>query len=287
MTQPSAVWNNGNFWNTPIWNGGVVASGQNSTDDIVFNNFGLQNCNYISGYPQHINSAKRKIILGEIVRDDGSNLQDAFFKTKSIRITGVMKKSTNADFIAEIDLMKKFIAGVKNKELKITENGIVRKYIATLANPETMFNKRETYNILWNEYTLIFDVFSSFATDENQTIGSLFSQTSPAVTTDIVNSGTYKTRVQLLLNFSAVDTVSKINIKNNTNGEEIEITETINAGDQVLIDGDNQVITINGVAIDFEGMPPSLDIGSNNFTITITSTSHSYDFTSKHFNFYL
>ena len=73
----------------------------------------------------------------------------------------------------------------------------------------------------------------------------------------------------LILNFSAVDTVTKVAFGNTTTDEEIEITETIVANDIGRFDCEAKTVTVNGVNVEYAGKFITLEYGANAITVTV------------------
>lgn len=281
----NSIFNTGPY-NTLFFNGGAEIDQENSTDNIVFNNYGLQNTSHISEYSRHESGPRKEFVLSDVPRGDGKNLQDSFYKDKIISIKGVLIKDSIANLVAQMDIMKKFLREA-NKTLRIVEGQNTKVYTANLTNSESMFPNREHWMTTIVYYNLKFTTWTPFGRDETRTTREDFSKTAASIEIELTNSGTIEARLKTYIQVDAASNFSKLSWKNNTNGNQIDITRNFSAGEQILIDGENQVITVDGVAVDFEGFPPKLNIGANSFTLTITSTSHTLSTSNKHFNYYL
>lgn len=273
-------------YNTVLYGGGFQA-GVSSGDSIVFNDFGLQNSSIVSRYAKHEAAPERQFIEFNVPRSDGMNLQDVFNRRKMIQIKGNLKKDTNAELLDAMDEMKKFMRGI-NKILKITEGSLIRRYVATLQNPQNLFIRRDHYHITWVPFEMTFKCLTPFGLSENRKIYTNLSITSSPFTKELVHDGSADgARLQTIIQFNAADTVSKVSWENTTNDDKIEITRTFNAGDILIIDGETGLVTVNSVEVNRDGFPPTLNVDSNSFILTITSTSHDVTMTNKFFNTFL
>lgn len=277
---------NQNIYNNSQYNGGLCLISQNPSDNIVFNNFGLQNSLYCTQYVRHESGPSRDFILSDVHRGDGRNLQRSFYKKKVITLTGTLTASSNSELLTQIDLTKKLLRE-ENAELKIIEGSLTRVYTATCTNLQTIFAQRDYFNVDWVPYHIEFTCWTPFGRDLSRTTRDDFSQTSSTINIELTNQGTITGRLVAFINFDAENTVSKINWKNNTNSDAIEITTSFSASDVLKIDGENQEVTLNGTNVDFDGFPPTMDVGANSFTLTVTSTSHTVSVSNKFYNYYL
>ena len=275
-----------NPYNEKLLNGGLVQSSQNPDDNIVFNDFGLQNAQYCTRYIRHESAPDRNFIVSDVPRNHGKNLQDAFFKKKIITLVGTLVAGSNSELLAQMDLCKKFLSA-NNSELKIIEGTTTRVYTASCTSLGRIFADRDHYMRDWINYEIQFTCWLPFGRDYTRTKRDDFGKTSATIDIELTNSGTTQNRLIAYISFDTADTVSKINWKNNTNSEEIEIEQAFSASDILLIDGENTKITANGANVDFSGFPPSLNIGANSLTLTITSTSHTVSISNKFYNYFL
>lgn len=289
MATNDALLNN-SLMNEFLLNGEAFVEGESSTDDIVFNNFGLQNTKYKTRYVRHESPANRNEVLSPIPRSDGMTLHDAFLRQKTISMRGVLVADSNEDLLSEMDMMKKFLMQ-KNSTLKVTEGSTTRFYTGSLLQPERMFISRDHFNITWVDYDLVFACWTPFArSSETRNVSSLFTQTAGTINTSVFHAGNVgdnKGRAIYHLNFSEATSCTNVNIKNNTNNAEIDISRTFAAGEQLTVNGETGVVAVNGTEVDFDGFPPNLNNGSNLFTFTITSSSHTADLTIEYFDYYL
>lgn len=272
---------NSHLFNNTLFNSPGLEVGDSDQDNIVFNGYSLQSSDVVSEELIQDNTPSRDYLTQSIPRDDGQFSIGDFWRNKTIRISGVLRKSTNALLEAEIDEMKRKLA-VREGNLDIKIAGVIRRYVATLVSGENMFARRRGYHITFAPFDVEFKTIRPFGTLKNYTSRSLFTQTSLDLDEQINNSGNIRTKPILILNFSAANSITVIKFENNTTGEEISITENISAGDYVKFDSESKEVTVNGVAVDYSGSFPEVETGANLITITLTGTSATYTLTTKH-----
>ena len=256
-----------------------------SVDDaITFNGYGLQNSNLVTSDCNENSGPTRSLTLAPIPGEDGQSIEFDRLPQKIITLSGVVLGDSAAALDDRIDEMKKnlFIQGAT---LKITQiGGNVRYYTATLINPQRLFSRRTGRDVTRAPFEAQFLCVDPLAREEAREIVSHFSKTTASFNFELNNDGNYKTPPILSLSFDAASSVSKVNIKNDTTGEEIEITETISAGQLLEVNAEDKIVELDSVEKDFDGFFWKLATGANAITITITSTSHNYNFTGKFFN---
>lgn len=261
-----------------------ISSPAGSTDAITFNDYGLQNSNLITSEADENSGPQRRLTLADIPGDDGQSIEFDRLPQKVIKLSGVVFGSSAAALDTRIDEMKKNLF-VQNGILKITQiGGTIRYYTATLINPQNLFAGRGGRDVTRAPFEAQFLCVDPLAREAAREIVSHFSKTVAAFELELFNDGNYKTPPVMFLSFDAAASVSKVNIKNDTTDEEIEITETISAGALLEINVEEKFVKLGGVEKDFDGFFWKLATGANAITITITSSSHSYNFTGKFFN---
>jgi len=277
---------NTGLYNTALYNSLFTFPATADKADIEFNGYSLQNSSIIVSKISYDNLPERDYQTASIPRGNGLIENSDFWRKKIITLTGTARKSTRAEFEALIDEMKKNLSGAKgNLDIRISnESGNIRRFISTL---QTLIFNRDSFNVDFAPFEISFLVLTPFGTDIDYTSDSFIGISDLTFTEEIEVSGTVETDSIIILNFLSASSVSKVNIKNNTNGQEVEITASISASDYLKIDGVSGAVTINGVNNDFDGVFIGLDTGINNLSVTVTGTSATYDLTIKRLNSYL
>ena len=241
-------------------------------DDIVFNNFGLQNSIYITS-DVDISAPSRELNFAKLPSMDGEVYNSDYLRRKIITLTGRIFKSTQSALETEIDNFKKaMIKANGNLDISLVTGGTKRRYIATLQNPNSIFAQRKGSDISSAPYVLQFLAHEGLAEDKTFT-NQAFTVNALVFNTALYNTGTYKTPLWLYLINTTVSGITGIKVENLTTGETIEITETVSSGDVVQFDGRDKSVELNSTEVDFDGYFPSLAVGENLMQITYTGTS--------------
>jgi hypothetical protein len=278
------VFNGVNF-NETTYNG-VISTGINPSDNIVFNEIGLQNAKITARYHKHESGGEIMIRKNKAPNTHGYVVQDVLLGAKRIKIKGKAKESTNALFLSQMSQMKRYMRGVE-KELKITEGGEVRIYTATLANYSEIFAARDHYHIDYVPWEAEFECNFPFARNDVQNVYAQEGVNASEKTVFLAHEGDARTvPIEAFLYFSAASNVTKIEIENLTTNRKIIIEQTISANDIIELNGIDEIVRINGVDVDWSGDFPELQDDGASLKTTITSTSHSYDYTYKFYNYY-
>ena len=257
-----------------------------STDLFVFDGFSLNNGTDIICSGFHESAPTRVIIGADVPRDDGQFQIADYWRNKTVTIEGNLTADTNTALETLLDLIKEKLR-LPEKNLDITRNGVVRRFVTTLVNGASMFPSREHYNTNFLPFTFEFECRTPFGTDRNYTAATETITNSPHNIV-VVNDGTYKTPLVAIFIVDAEDTLTVINIQRvdgaGTVLDEIEVTASggFTAADTLEIDGESKHVKINGTEVDYTGSFPKLEVGSNIIKITSTSTSHTISCTLKY-----
>jgi hypothetical protein len=252
----------------------------NLTDSVKFGALELNTGGIVISRLVHDSMPEREFRTFDIPRENGGGINGDYWRTKRIIMDGYITKTTNAELESAIDNMKQVLSQQAGN-LDINVAGTVRRYTATLVNAGNMFSDRKHYHISFCPFRLEFDCLTPFGESVNYQVDS-FEETSLEYSNEIVNSGTAKAKGVVVLNFSAADTVTVVKWENTRTGEAIQITSSFSAGDILEINAREKTVTLNDVAVDYDGVFPHFVVGINYFTITITGTSAAYALTVKH-----
>lgn len=257
-------------------------------DNLEFNGYSLQDTDVISTDILADSPPSRELVTFRTPRADGGGWNGDFFRERRVRVSGIIEATTAALLNTELDTFRKnMIVSRGNLDYKVNDE--IRRIVATLENPQDMFSRRQGYHITFCPYDLTFLALEPMwhgIDYEDQTSENV---TQLAYTDDIEVSGSYKAQPVIVIIFEAENAITAINFTNNTNEDEIEVTPSggFTVGDVLVIDSEQKSVTLNGTEIDYDGVFPELEIGTNNYTITATGTSLQYTATVKYRKTYL
>lgn len=116
---------------------------------------------------------------------------------------------------------------------------------------------------------------------------AIFGQTSLDVDGVLDVDGTFEPESVLIFVFNSATSVTALTFTNDTRGEAITITHAIATGDILRIDSEAKEVTLNGTAIDYDGIFPVFDVGQNGYNVAITGSAANWDLTLKYKTTYL
>ena len=257
-----------------------VADANSAVDDLVFNGMSLQNANIVTTALKDSSTPSREIVTFKIPRNDGGGYIADYFRDRRIKVTGYITTASVAAMETLIDQMKRRLTkreGVFSRNI----NGQVRTIKATLDNPDQMFAKREGYHITFCPFELEFMSLEPMWHDAEYISNSNFGVTNLNFSESIENLGTYKVPAVVVILVEADSAVTALEFKNNTNGDDIKVTTPLVTGDILVIDGENKQVTKNGVVIDYDGIFPDIEYGTNSYSLITTAASIQYTVTMK------
>lgn len=255
-------------------------------DDLEFNGYSLQDSDHVSSVIEAFSTPSRELVTFKIPRGDGGGWNGDYFRERRVKVSGIIEKVSNALLETEIDTFKqKMCASQANLDLKV--NGEVRRIVATLEDPESMFKRREGYHISFTPYDMTFLALEPMwhSVDyETETYEDIALLTYPD---EVEVTGSYKAQPVIIVILQAATSITAIAFENNTNGDAIEVTRAFAAGDVLVIDSEEKSVTVNGTEVDYDGIFPELDIGVNEFEITADGSAIEYTATVKYRKTYL
>ncbi len=269
------------MFNAGMFNGPPVV-GFSSDDVISFNKFGMQNGAVVTASFKDDNPPDKVYDTHNFPRGNGRIFVDSHQEVKKIPVKGTIKANTNAEFVQLIRDMKKAFRA-DNGVLKKTESNIFVQYIANLVRLNI---PRESWNTTYSEFMADFEVFEPYGFDEFRNVKTQTIITG-AFTEELIHDGNVD-EARLITTFiiDADDTISEISYTNTATGETITITTPLVTGDILTINGETEEVKKNGVDVKFAGVIPTLKVGPNPFTGTVTSVSHNIIATNKFYNYF-
>lgn len=257
-------------------------------DDIEFNGYSLQSADVISADIEAWSAPNRELVTFKTPRADGGGWNGDYFRERRIKVSGIIEQTTATLLNEELDTFKRNMATPQgNLDLKV--NGEIRRIVATLADPEMIFNRREGYHITFVPFDMTFLAIEPMYHSleyESEAYEDITFLTYPS---EIEVTGSYKAQAVVILIIQAATAITTISFENTTNDDLVEVTPSggFSAGDVLVIDSEEKSLTINGVEVDYDGVFPELNVGTNEFTIEATGTSIEYTATVKYRKTYL
>lgn len=233
---------------------------------------------------KHTDGPDAVYALMQIANANHSDIPDLDSPSKIIVISGVIKGSSQADLDNRIDTFKGYLNG-KKKNLDIDYGGGTRRYIATVPKDRIKI-PREDGTKLWTPFTVEFLCTEPFGLDITPT--SLFSvaghtTASYTATPTVGGNAEHQLPVFTITINSLTGTGDYVQISNNANNQGILIIgQGLTAGDIVVIDCAQRIVTINGTEIDFSGGMIELEPGAASISYADGFTTRNVDIAAEY-----
>lgn len=258
-------------WNATLYGGSGLTQEVYSSNFLVFNGLSLSDNVNVVCEDFRESMAEREMDVSSVPLADGVHINSLYERATILRSRHRVIQDDAEALEAYLDTVKRSIAAQEGN-LDITRNGEARRYIATLKNPEAILESREKWDVSMAPLELEWLCHEGSSADRAYTILSDSFTASPD-TMILDNQGTANARPVFVIVFNTATDITACKIGNDTTGEQIQYTGTLEAGDSLVIDSEEQTVTLNGTAVSFLGSLPLLAVGVNTIRLTVTGTS--------------
>lgn len=253
-------------FNSLVFNWSKTVNLQWIQDEIVFNWLSMQSNEIVSTYKNDESFPDVNFTTYNIPRRNWGGVLDKTFPSKNIEIQWYLKASTKEELNTIIDNFKKKLSQTE-WNLDIKYSWIVRRTKATVV---WLNIEREAYNNTFIPFTVNFKTVEPFQY-ELTNISVTYANRTAGFQEVVFNEWTAKTDGIFYFVFgTGLSWVSSLKIT--TESQEIEITNTFNDNDLLIIDWVNKEVKLNWSIIDYDGVFPELDLWNNFITFTIPWT---------------
>lgn len=226
---------------------------------------------------EHTNIPDKIATLYAKADADGSSIPAINYPSKKVVIGGTIHGSSQSDLDTRIDAFKGYF-NTKNGNLDIAYGASTRRYIAT-ANTVSVIRQQKT---LWATFAVEFICTNPFGLDITNTdlwaAKTTFTDPTFTETPTIGGSAPFQLPVFTITINSLTGSGDYVQISNDNNNQEILIYQQgLTAGDVIVIDCANRVVTINGVESDYYGTFLELEPGAASITYTDGFTTRDVD----------
>lgn len=217
---------------------------------------------------------------------NGSVIPDVNYPSRVVKIGGTIHGSSQDDLDSRIDTFKGYFNGI-DKNLDIDYGGSTRRYIAT-KNSVAISREQKA---LFATFSVEFICTNPFGLDTSATslINSL-NYTSATLTSTPTIGGTapYQLPVFTITIDALTGDGDYIQIANDNNTQEMLLYGLgLEAGDVVVIDCVNRIVTVNDVEVDYVGTFIALEPGASSITYTDGFTTRTVDIVATYVKRYL
>ena len=241
--------------------GGVILWAGGISDEIIFNDFWLQNQFFVTKKINFRNMPSIDLLKYSNPKNDGGGVLDRFYKERSITMEWTILWSDADDIEAKIDRMKKALS-IKTWYLQMKIAWKYRRILCSLTNSDII--NRENYDINRWTYKLKFTALDPFRSEKDRT-SKLFSWVNADINEDIMNEWSEYSNpiINILVNSASSVTTLKNKIWNN----ELTVNQSLTAWDIFEINSISKTVTINGNSIDFSGRFPQFASWINTYSM--------------------
>ena len=246
---------------------------------LQYNSNTLQTSNIIVEEIDHHGGGDRKINLLSIAHANRSKVTGSpESSSKTITLKGTLVADTPALMDDLEDTFKGYLVG-KDKYLDIPHGSGTRRYIATPGTPKIT----RPGGLSYGKFTIPFACSSPFGMDTSSTaLASGSGVTTATANWNITPGGSaeYQYPVITVTLVSGTQLTSQtMEIGNNSNGQVCSITRTWMATDVVVIDPlADEPVTVNGLAVEFDGSIPFFEKGAGAVTYSDTFLTRSVSY---------
>lgn len=196
---------------------------------------------------------------------DGGGVLSKFFRGRPIGIRVSISAATPEELNDAIDDLKKNLSGTEGN-LDITVNGEIRRIRATLTGAKF---DRKHYNLTFVSCDLTFTATEAFFRAVNDQ-SWLFESRGTDFWEEIGHGGSAYADPKFYFIVGAGSSATGITVT--CRSRSISVSGTFAAGDVVSIDCDEKTAKHNGTEIDYSGMFPKFQTGSNPFHTVVTGS---------------
>ena len=235
-------------------------------DAIAFDGFGLQNSAIRTTLIDSDNLGRVDLASFDFPTDDGGGILSKYFRGRQIRLRIAVTAATPEALNSSIDEIKRSLRKTEGN-LDVTVNGEIRRIRATL----TALNfDRKHYNVTFVTGDCTFTAAEAFFRAANDQ-SWLFQSRGTDFWEEIGHAGSADTDPKFYYVFSAGTSATQLALtcRNRT----VTVARTFAPGDVLVIDCDAKAVTHNGAAVDYSGMFPTFQPGSNPFHTVIAGTA--------------
>lgn len=251
--------------------------------DLTFNSNDLQtyspatDTGIITNVIDHTDSPDLVMSLYGLADADGSSIPAITSPSKPIALAGVIKGSSQADLDSRIDTFKGYFVG-KDKNLDIAYGSGTRRYIATAGAPKIQRAPRSYIARFQVPITSTGPYGLDTSTTDLWAIKNNFTSATFTETPTVGGNAPYQLPIFTITIDALTGAGDYVQISNDNNNQEILIYgQGLTAGDVVVIDCVERVVTLNGTEIDYNGTSLELAPGASSITYTDGFTTRTVD----------
>jgi len=253
-------------------------------DEIWYNYFGLQDSVITTEYIR-VSAADPDLAQKAFPRADGVYAESFQYRATRIKLKGYVKGTDRVDLETNMDAMRQALTKA-SATMKLLWAGVDRYYDQCYPVPiNTIFDGREHFHLTFCPFEVEFISLHPYARPIDRDIyDAPYALTASPTNFIFTNNGTAPSDPIIYLTVTTAGTLSAIEIENTLTGESLTLSDTFSDGDQIILNGEDKTITINGVQGDYMGVFPRLVAGNQMYAFSFTGAGYSLSLSEQHFS---
>lgn len=238
---------------------------------------------------QHAGKTAKRAETYALSHANQSSIPFVEYPSKPILITGQIVGSTIADCDSQIDTFNGLLTA-QNANLDFDYNGgsLNRRYLATCTNIDV----QRPGGLAWANFSLVFTATRPFGQDTTSTsLVSASGRTSATYSDSVTFGGSAPFQLPIVtITFSAIGSSpisGTVSIGNDATGQQINITRTWSATDVLVVDCVQNLVTVNGLPVNFSGAFPAFFTGSGALDYFDTFASRTFAISAIYYKYYI
>lgn len=255
-------------------------------DEIWYNFFGLQNASIITEYVK-ISAADPELVERAFPRADGVYAESFQYRRTSLKIKGTVRGTDREDLETNMDLMRKALTKA-GATMRLLWAGQARYYDECYpVSINSIFEGREHFHLTFCPFEVEFISLHPYGRlNDRETFDAPFAITASPTNYIFENVGTAPSDPLIYITVTTAGTLSAIEVENSLTGEVLTLSESFMNGDQIIIDGEEKTVMLNGSPMDYTGVFPRLLAGTQMYSLTFTGSGYSLSLSEQHYSRY-
>lgn len=238
---------------------------------VSYDGTSIQTSTILTDTIQHEQIDHKVLDIQTLGRTDGGILVATTYVPKTIILTGSIKGTSQANLESNIESLKELI-NRQQRNLDIGYAGGTRRFVTSMS---AFAMTRMHFNLTWAEWEAHFVV-------TNPPFGKGL-DTGTFSFNAITTTGTYSGTATFLGNARPMPIIkvtvttqtamTALYFRNKKTGDSITVRRTFANADVVIVDTSAYTVTVNGVAVDYEGFFPDFVAVANDFAIKASASA--------------
>lgn len=254
---------------------------------ISYNSLDLQDSTYRTSEIEHVQMPKREINTAKRARRTGESFISGWFGGRKIRIKGHILADTAAGLQTAVDALQAAINS-EGANLDIGYGGSTRRYENAVVEAQKI--PKKGFHHTFVPYEITFYIPDGVGVATSQTQEGDTAQTGD-ITESLTIAGSADALPVITITVNSATDFSVLKVRNDTRDEELIIGPSgggsFSAADVIEIDCENMTVKINSTEVDYTGIFPLWDPGSQDLNLDLTFTAVNYDWDFDYYPRYL